>query len=47
MEGHFRAGRYAEGSVAGIEAVGSLLARHFPPPRGANRDELPNQPALL
>ena len=47
MEGHFRAGRFAEGSAAGVDAVGSLLARHFPPPRGANRDELPNQPALL
>ena len=47
MEGHFRAGRFAEGSVAGIDAVGGLLARHFPPPRGANRDELPNQPTLL
>jgi uncharacterized membrane protein len=47
MESHFRAGRFAEGSVAGVEAVGALLARHFPPPRGTNRDELPNQPALL
>ena len=47
VEGHFRDGRYAEGSVAGIEAVGRLLARHFPPPQGVNRDELPNQPALL
>src|SRR6476659_3180059 len=47
MEAHFRGGRFAEGSTAGIDAVGSLLARHFPPPRGVNRDELPNQPALL
>ncbi len=47
MEGHFRAGRFAEGAVAGIDAVGGLLARHFPPPQGVNRDELPNQPALL
>jgi uncharacterized membrane protein len=47
MEGHFRAGRFAEGSVAGVDAVGDLLARHFPPPQGVNRDELPNQPALL
>src|SRR5512144_3226889 len=45
MEGHFRAGRFAEGSVAGVDAVGNLLARHFPPPQGVNRDELPNQPA--
>jgi len=47
MEGHFGAGRFAEGAVAGVEAVGGLLARHFPPARGRNRDELPNQPALL
>jgi uncharacterized membrane protein len=47
MEGHFREGRFAAGAVAGIEAVGGLLARHFPPPAGLNRDELPNQPALL
>ena len=47
MEGHFRAGRFAEGSLAGVGAVGDLLARHFPPQGGRNRDELPNQPALL
>ena len=47
MEGHFRKGRFAEGAVAGVEGVGGLLARHFPPPQGVNRDELPNQPALL
>jgi uncharacterized membrane protein len=46
MEGHFGARRFAEGAVAGVEAVGGLLARHFPP-QGRNRDELPNQPALL
>jgi len=46
MEGHFRAGRFAEGAVAGVASVGDLLARHFPP-RSGNRDELPNQPALL
>ncbi len=46
MEGHFAAGRFAEGAVAGVEAVGGLLARHFPA-QGRNRDELPNQPALL
>ncbi len=47
MEGHFRAGRFAEGSLAGVAAVGGLLERHFPADRGRNRDELPNQPALL
>ena len=46
MEGHFGEGRFAEGAVAGVAAVGGLLARHFPP-GGPNRDELPNQPALL
>jgi uncharacterized membrane protein len=47
MESHFRAGRFAEGSLAGVEAVAGLLERHFPADRGRNRDELPNQPALL
>lgn len=47
VEQHFRAGRFAEGAVAGIDSVGGLLARHFPPPQGLNRDELPNQPTLL
>jgi len=47
MEGHFRAGRFAEGSLAGVGGVADLLARHFPPQGGRNRDELPNQPALL
>jgi len=47
MEGHFRAGRFGEGSLAGVGGVADLLARHFPPQAGSNRDELPNQPALL
>src|SRR5690606_35649158 len=46
MEAHYRAGRFAEGSVAGIQSVGRLLAQHFPH-AGADRDELPNQPVLL
>ena len=46
IEGHYRAGRFRQGSVAGVREVGALLARHFPNPRsGAN--ELPNQPILL
>ncbi len=46
IEGHFREQRFAAGAVAGVEAVGRLLERHFPA-QAHNRDELPNQPALL
>jgi uncharacterized membrane protein len=46
IEGHYRAGRFRQGSVAGIRGVGALLARHFPN-EGANANELPNQPILL
>src|SRR6188768_2976482 len=47
MEAHFRAGRFAEGALAGVNAVGALLEKYFPADRERNRDELPNQPALL
>ncbi|MBS0399268.1 MAG: TPM domain-containing protein [Proteobacteria bacterium] len=47
MEGHYREGRYLEGSVAGVEAVGSLLARHFPAQGAHPRNELPDRPVLL
>lgn len=46
MEGHFRAGRFQEGAVAGVAAVGALLERHFPA-RPADRNERPDQPRLL
>ncbi len=46
MERHFGEKRFGEGSVAGIFAVGRLLARHFPR-RRPDADELPNQPVLL
>ena len=46
IEDHFRAGRFKEGAVAGVEAVGELLVREFPA-RAGDRDELPNQPTLL
>lgn len=46
METHFREGRFKEGALAGVEAVGRLLEREFPSGSG-DRDELPNQPALL
>jgi len=47
MEQHFRAGRFHDGSIAGIEAVASLLARHFPADAGSRRNELPDRPVLL
>jgi len=50
MEGHFRAGQYQEGAVAGVSAVGALLERHFPPvtaDRPVNRNEQPDQGLLL
>ena len=46
MEAHFRDGRFREGSLAGIEAVGELLAKHFPQ-QGGDRNEQPNRPVLL
>lgn len=49
MEEHYRAGRFETGSIAGVDAVGTLLARHFPATAGAraNGNELPDRPALL
>jgi uncharacterized membrane protein len=46
VEDHYRAGRFTEGSVAAVQAVGRLLARHFPA-QGGDRNEQPNQPVLL
>jgi uncharacterized membrane protein len=46
IESHFHEGRFQEGSIAGVDAVGGLLEREFPS-RPGNRDELPNQPTLL
>jgi len=46
MEAQFRARQFAAGALAGVEAAGKLLERHFPA-QGRNRDELPNQPVLL
>ncbi len=46
MEEHFRAGRFQEGAVAGVSAVGALLERHFPP-AARDRNEQPDQGVLL
>jgi uncharacterized membrane protein len=48
IEGEFRAGRFREGAVAGVQDVGRLVARLFPQrPGEPDRDELPNRPTLL
>jgi uncharacterized membrane protein len=50
MEEHFRAGRFKVGAIAGVEAVGALLARHFPAPAASpslTGNQLPDRPTLL
>lgn len=46
MESAFREGRFADGAVAGVEAVSVLLSRHFPR-AGAANNELPDRPLVL
>jgi uncharacterized membrane protein len=46
MESAFREGRFEDGAIAGINAIGELLAEHFPR-RGAGPNELPDQPVVL
>lgn len=46
MEQAFRQKRYLEGALTAIDAVTSILERHFPA-RGVNPNELPDQPAVL
>jgi uncharacterized membrane protein len=46
MESAFRERRFADGAVAGIDAVSALLSRHFPS-TGSAINELPDQPIVL
>lgn len=46
MEEEFRAGRFETGALKGIEAVGRVLAEHFPAPAD-NPDELSDSPVVL
>jgi uncharacterized membrane protein len=49
MEEHFRAGRFQIGSIAGVESIGNLLARHFPQDTATPKrvNQLPDRPTLL
>ena len=42
MEASFRKGEFTEGVVRGVERVGEVLGRHFPPKSG-DRNELSNK----
>ena len=46
METDFKAAKYEEGAVRGIQAVTHHLAQHFPAQAGT-RNELPDRPVLL
>jgi uncharacterized membrane protein len=46
MEAAFRVADYRGGALAAIQRAGELLKAHFPA-RGANPNELPDQPVLL
>lgn len=45
METHFRAGRFEEGVIGGIRAIGAHLAHHYP--GGSQANELPDSPVVV
>ena len=45
MEDDFHAGLWEEGTIHGVDAVGALIARHFP--GASQRNELPDSPVIL
>ena len=47
MQKHFVESDYERGAIAGVEAIGELLVKHFPANGERNRDELPDRPVLL
>jgi uncharacterized membrane protein len=47
MEDAFRAGRFQDGAVRGVEEVGKVLAEHFPPKDDQHSNELPDAPVIL
>lgn len=46
MRENFAAGRFEQGALAGLQAAGELLARHFPA-QGDNPNELPDEPVIV
>lgn len=47
MREHFAAGRWRDGSLAGLAAIHALLREQFPADDHDNPDELPDRPVLL
>ena len=47
MANEFRAGRFEQGALTGIEHVAALLEKHLPPPPAGDRDELPDAPIVI
>ena len=47
IEGAFRAARWHEGALLGIDAVTRLLVREFPRTGAPDSDEQPNRPKIL
>lgn len=49
VAGHFRAGAFEQGAVAGVQAIADVLARYPAGPGGATaaRNELPDTPLLM
>jgi uncharacterized membrane protein len=47
MEHEFAQGQFERGAVLGLQAIGELLATHFPAGEGANPNELPDQPVVV
>ena len=45
MDAHFRAGRFEQGAIEGLQAIGALLEKHFPAD-GRGRNELQDRPIL-
>jgi len=47
MQRDFAAGEYEKGALAGVAAIGEILAKHFPADGSRNLDELPDRPVFL
>jgi hypothetical protein len=47
MRARFEHGEFEAGALAGIKAVGRLMAAHFPAQDGQRRDAIPDRPAIL